>query len=327
MPSLSVIIPTYNRCGSLLRTLKALTNQTLPYNEFEVVVVSDGSTDGTTEMISSFRSDFKLNFVKQKNQGPSVARNQGARLAQSPLLIYLDDDIEPCIEFLEEHLREQQGQLRLVVIGPQTGPMAEPMSNWVAWEHLMLQKQYDNFKSGVWEAGPNNLYSGNFSVLREHLLGVGGFNEVFTRQEDVELGFRLAERGLSFRFNAKADGIHRPTRTFASWYKTPYEYGRRDVQIERDGGKKEAMDLARRHYRERNQVTRTLAELCIGRPIPENILLGIFSFAVQKSPRSMALKACSILFNLRYLQGMSVELGGRQALWSSIKLPRQERTA
>ena len=327
MPSLSVIIPTYNRCGSLLRTLNALTNQTLPYNEFEVVVVSDGSTDGTTEMISSFRSDFKLNFVKQKNQGPSVARNQGARLAQSPLLIYLDDDIEPCIEFLEEHLREQHGQLRLVVIGPQTGPMAEPMSNWVAWEHLMLQKQYDNFKSGVWEAGPNNLYSGNFSVLREHLLGVGGFNEVFTRQEDVELGFRLAERGLSFRFNANADGIHRPNRTFASWYKTPYEYGRRDVQIERDGGENEAMELARRHYQERNLVTRTLAEFCIGRPVPEKIILQSFAFAAQRAPRSLALKVCSILFNLRYLQGMSVELGGRQALWSSIKFPHPERTA
>ncbi len=327
MPSLSVIIPTYNRRDSLLRTLKALSNQTLPQSDFEAVIVSDGSTDGTKEAIETLKTDYKLNFTEQKNQGPSVARNLGARLANSPLLVYVDDDIEPCDEFLKEHLKEQQGQQRLVVIGPQTGPMAESMTNWVAWEHLMLQKQYDNFKSGVWEAGPNNLYSGNFSVLREHLLGVGGFNEVFTRQEDVELGFRLAERGLSFRFNANADGIHRPNRTFASWYKTPYEYGRRDVQIERDGGENEAMELARRHYQERNLVTRTLAEFCIGRPVPEKIILQSFAFAAQRAPRSLALKVCSILFNLRYLQGMSVELGGRQALWSSIKFPHPERTA
>ena len=320
MARLSVIIPTYNRRDSLLRTLNALSRQTLPPDEFEAVVISDGSQDGTNEAVKSLKTNYLLNFVEQKNQGPSVARNRGAREATTPLLVYLDDDIEPVEGFLEEHLKSQEGRQNLVVIGPQTGPENEPMSNWVAWEHRMLQKQYSNFISGVWEAGPNNLYSGNFSILREHLLTVGGFNEVFTRQEDVELGFRLSQLGLNFQFNQKADGIHRPTRAFESWYKTPYEYGKRDVQIARDGNEQEAMRLAREHFQSRNILTKQLAQLCIGRPLILSMIFEPCRFLAQKAPRKVALICCSLLFNLRYLQGMSEELGGRQALWSALEL-------
>ena len=184
----------------------------------------------------------------------------------------------------------------------------------------MLQKQYTNFVSGVWEAGPNNLYSGNFSILREHLLEVGGFNEKFTRQEDVELGYRLSQKGMNFCFNPRANGIHRPTRSFSSWYKTPFEYGRRDVQIAREGDEQEALRLARMHFQERNVITRRLAHLCIGRPLLENLILNSGCSLVQHSPRKIALKVCSMLFNLRYLQGMSQELGGRNELWTTLRM-------
>ena len=320
MARLSVVIPTYNRRESLLLTLKALARQTLPPTEFEVVVISDGATDGTREAIESLITDYPLNFCEQGNQGPSVARNQGARLAKNPLLVYIDDDIEPVDCFLEEHLKSQEGQENLVVIGPQSGPENEAMSNWVAWEHQMLQKQYANFVAGVWEAGPNNLYSGNFSILREHLLGIGGFNEKFTRQEDVELGFRLSHKGMKFCFNPRSNGIHRPTRSFSSWYKTPFEYGRRDVQMAREGDEKEVVRLARMHYQERNIITRSLAHLCIGRPFMESLILNSGCHLVQHSPRKIALKVCSMLFNLRYLQGMSEELGGRNELWTTLKV-------
>jgi glycosyltransferase involved in cell wall biosynthesis len=315
---LSVIIPTYNRKESLLRTLRALSNQTLPAESFEVVVISDGATDGTAEAVQELQPPYRFRFVEQKNQGPSVARNYGARLATTPLLVYVDDDIEPVGEFLAEHAAAHDGVDNLVLIGPQSGPMQEPMSHWIAWEHRMLQRQYANFISGVWEAGPNNLYSGNFSVRREHLLGAGGFNEAFTRQEDVELGFRLAQRGLIFRFNPKADGIHRPTRTFASWYKTPFEYGRRDVQMAREGGETRVMELTRRHYRERSRLTRLLARLCIGQPVLEPTILAVGRAGAQWGGRKIALVACSLLFNLRYLQGMCCELGGRRQLWQIL---------
>lgn len=319
MPQLSVVIPTYNRKESLKRTLDALSRQTISNDEFEVIVISDGSTDGTNEAVPQMETKYRLRFIVQKNQGPSVARNYGARLAVNALLVYVDDDIEPVNEFLDVHCKAHIADSSLVVIGPQTGPMDEAMPHWIAWEHLMLQKQYANFKSGVWEAGPNNLYSGNFSILAEHLISVGGFNEQFTRQEDVELGFRLAERGLKFRFIAEANGIHRPTRTFQSWYKTPFEYGRRDVQMARDGGEERVIELTRKHFKERNRLTRMIAQICIGQPILEPAVLAGGCAAVKVGGRRIALAACSLLFNLRYLQGMCAEIGGRRQLWQILE--------
>jgi len=318
MYQLSVIIPTFNRCESVVRALRALARQTYSPGDFEAVVISDGSTDRTVEEVGAISTPYRLRFIEQRNQGPSVARNLGARMATSSLLVYVDDDIEPVPEFLEEHAREHSGDTGLVLIGPQSEPKNEPMSHWIAWEHRMLRKQYANFNLGVWEPGPNNLYSGNFSVRRDHLIAVGGFNTAFTRQEDVELGFRLAHHGLHFRFNSRAIGIHRPTRSFDSWYRTPYEYGRRDVQMAREGGEERAIALARKHFQERNGLTRLLARGCIGQPLLEPAVMRSGCSAVRFGGRRVALAACSLLFNLRYLQGMCHELGGRQRLWETL---------
>lgn len=316
---MSIVIPTYNRRESLLRALNALARQTYPASQFEVLVISDGATDGTREAVAELHMPYRLTFLEQQNSGPSVARNNGAERAQAPLLVYMDDDIEPVPEFLAEHAAAHADTDNLVLIGPQSEPHNETISHWIAWEHRMLQKQYENFVSGVWKAGPNNLYSGNFSLRREHLLAVGGFDVRFTRQEDVELGFRLSQQGLRFDFNPRAIGYHRPTRPFASWYKTPYEYGRRDVQMAREIGEERAMELARRHFRERNQLTQLLAKFTTGLPILEEIPLTLGRAAVKVGGRRMALVACSLLFNLRYLQGMCRELGGRRELWNALR--------
>jgi hypothetical protein len=116
----------------------------------------------------------------------------------------------------------------------------------------------------------------------------------------------------------RAEGIHRPTRTFASWYRTPYEYGKRDVQIAREIGNETPMELARRHWTERNRATQLLARASIGVPVVLPAVLGCGRLAVRFGGRRLALASCSVLFNLRYLQGMCEALGGRAQLWRSI---------
>lgn len=315
---LSVIVPTYNRRASLLRTLAALAQQSYSACLFEVIVVSDGSTDGSLEAARAARYPYALTLIEQPNRGPSAARNAGARAARGEALVFVDDDIEPVEEFLCRHAEAQASRPDIVLIGPQSGVIERSTPSWIVWEHRMLERQYRNFTAGLWAVGPTNLYSGNVSVRREHLLAAGGFDERFTRQEDVELGFRLARRGLRFLFDARANGAHRSSRTFASWYRTPFEYGRRDVEMARDG-EPGALGYARRHYAERSPLTRLLARVCIGVPVLEPVALAAASAAAKRGGGNpVSQRACSLAFNLRYLQGMCVELGGRRRLWETL---------
>lgn len=89
---ISVIIPTYNRRDSLLRTLKSLEQQTLPRDQLSVIIVDDGSTDDT-QSIASQPFPFSLRYLQQKNQGATVARNYGASISASEILVFMDDDI------------------------------------------------------------------------------------------------------------------------------------------------------------------------------------------------------------------------------------------
>ena len=79
---------------------------------------------------------------------------------------------------------------------------------WIAWEHAMLEKQYTAWRTGEWQGcGPHHFYSGNASLRREHLIAVGGFDEQFPRQEDVELAVRLErQRGVQFVYDAAGAG-------------------------------------------------------------------------------------------------------------------------
>jgi len=319
---LSVVIPTYNRKLSLIRALTALSAQELPAEDFEVVIVSDGSTDGTNEAVKGFPAPYAITLIDQANSGPSVARNRGAREAHSELIVYMDDDIEPTPAFLRIHAEAHADTQNLVLIGPQSMPPGERFPIWIAWEHAMLERQYVHFRAGEWNAGPNNLYSGNFSIRREHLLQVGGFNESFKRQEDVELGFRLEKLGLCFKFDHRANGFHRPDRTFTAWCNIPYAYGRHDIEMARDQGEDRAIDLARVHYKGRNKLTRLMARTCIGRGPLQTVMLGCLKTAIPLSDRigmrKFGLILCSLLFNLRYLQGMCEQIGGARAMWREL---------
>lgn len=91
-PLVSVIIPTYNRRDSLLRTLSSLTQQTYPADRFEVIVVDDGGSDGTRQ-IQQQEWPFTLHYHYQENQGIAVARNWAAAQSKADFIAFLDDDI------------------------------------------------------------------------------------------------------------------------------------------------------------------------------------------------------------------------------------------
>lgn len=112
-----VIIPTYNKKERLKLALTSFINQSYPRERFEVVLIDDGSTDGTEDMIESLRLPYKINYLKQQNQGRSVARNLGIAHAKGKIIIFTDDDLILSPEFIEKHVRHHKEEDKLVVHG------------------------------------------------------------------------------------------------------------------------------------------------------------------------------------------------------------------
>lgn len=234
-PAVSVVVPTYNRRRQLGRVLEALASQDfeLPY---EVVVVSDGSTDGTNDYLTGVSLPLPVVPVLSENCGPAGARNRGIATARGELVVFIDDDVVAAPGLLTAHWAAHRNDDALVVIGPMLTPDDHALEPWIAWEQAMLERQYDAMLAGHYDATARQFYTGNASVRRAHLEASGGFDESFRRAEDVELAYRLAERGLRFQFEPNAIGYHYAHRSYAAWIATAYAYGRNDVIFARDHG-------------------------------------------------------------------------------------------
>lgn len=323
---LSIVIPTFNRKDSLCRTLDGLARQDFPAFAFEVIVVSDGSTDGTDAFVESYVAPYALTLLTQTNSGPAYARNRGIEAAAGKVVVFLDDDVEPAPSCLSAHARQHMSQENAVVIGPMSPDPAyrsiEP--SWIAWEHAMLWKQYAAWKSGEWtQIGPPNFYTGNSSVRRNQLLAVGGFDVTFARQEDVEMAWRLErEFHPAFIFDSSADALHRPRRSYASWLAVPYAYGRMDVVRARSG--ETSWEFVFHGCRVWHRTTQALARACLAMPGVAGPLRGaLHSAAIAAyyfNADHAAFAALSVIYNLRYLDGLRAEMD-RASLHRLLHLP------
>jgi len=215
MPGLAVVIPTFNRADVLRRCLEALEPQTVAHDVFEVVVVDDGSSDATAEVVAQFsaRSPLCVSYHFQPNKGPAAARNLGIRVAESPLLLFIGDDIIATPDLVAQHLEWQQRypQPNYAILGFTTWSREveiTPLMDWL--EHGGGQFNYDYIRHGE-TVGAIFFYTSNVSVKRQFLLDYGLFDEDFpyAAYEDLELAHRLEEAGgLMLLFNARAVAYH-----------------------------------------------------------------------------------------------------------------------
>ena len=320
---ISVVIPTYNRLNSLKRVLEALDKQVL-LEPFEVVVVSDGSTDGTDEYLKTLHPSFHLTAVSQKNQGAACARNLGIQRARGEIILFIDDDVVPTSNLIAEHLRlfQEKGD-QIVVLGPMLSPQEFKLSPWVDWEQCMLVKQYQAMCQGEWEPTARQFYTGNASVKREFLLQAGGFDPSFKRAEDVELAYRLAEHGLRFFYNDQAVGYHYAERSFESWIATPYAYGANDVIFHKQKGQTWILPNMAKEYRTRNFLIRLIIYCCLDHGTLSSMTVRLLQHVALIGTRVIGMwisnMAFSGIFNLRYYQGAADQLGGRQKFFALVR--------
>ncbi len=315
-------MPTYERRDSLVRLLDALAAQTHSTGDFEVLVVDDGSTDGTREWLAAARTPYHLRPLAQAHRGPGAARNLGVAEAAGSIVVFFDDDVIPEPDAITEHVAAHRTRPDTVVIGPMLPPEGRRRPAWIRWEEARLLEQYRAMLAGEYECTPRQFFTANASIERRRFLDAGGFDPAFARAEDVELGYRLRDLGSAFAFELRARVTHYPRRTFASWQRTPYQYGRGDVAMHRDKGH-QALSLAFLEFHNRHPLNRALARLCVGRRVPFAIVTGALRAIVRGADALRAARVAerglSALFNLLYWQGVTDELGGRDAVWRSVK--------
>lgn len=215
---LGIVIPTHNRSTALLECLRRLEHQSFP--SFEVVVVDDGSTDATPEMMKAYLADSPLSirYVRQVNCGPAKARNLGVSMLDTPVCLLLGDDIFASPALVQRHLEAHQkdGDMRIAALGltrwSDSGQEVTPFMRWL--DEANVQFAYPLLLSGV---KPNwrHFYSSNLS-LKTDLLRRFAFDEKFpyAAMEDIELAYRIDKSfGLIINFlpDAVADHLHPTT--------------------------------------------------------------------------------------------------------------------
>ncbi len=205
----SVIVPTYNRLPILRKCLAAITNQAPGhYDGFEVIVIDDGSTDGTVDWLRTANLPH-VRLFEQNHRGPAVARNTGVRQAQGNMIIFIDSDLVVVPQFLAAHSR------RLSQLGVAEQPTEAKfftygrVINTSNFEH----PEQELFKPTDFSAA--FFATGNVAIAKHWLDTVadnpdGPFDPQFTLYgwEDLELGVRLKNVGLKLVKCPEAAGYH-----------------------------------------------------------------------------------------------------------------------
>jgi len=214
--AISVIIPTYNRCAALQRTLQSVAHLHASPNTFEVIVVDNGSTDATRESFESVRSRFpeiEFRYFREPIPGLLSGRHRGVREARGDVCAFLDDDVRLSPSWLAALEEAFQDPATILAGGPSRPHFECPPPAW-------LNSFYDENEQGrfcIWlslfEGGdqskrvdPCHVFGLNFSIRKKALFEFGGFKpDLITKslqrfQGDGEFGLTLKLR----RENRKA---------------------------------------------------------------------------------------------------------------------------
>ncbi len=323
MLDLSVIVPTHNRLDLLPALLASLTLQDYPPDRWELIIVDDGSNDGTREYLASGSGQRPANMrtLSQAQSGVAVTRNSGVRMAGARAVLFLDDDMIASPSLVRHHAEVHLRDPDAVVIGHVSVPdgKREP---WVAWEDAQLERHFSALKKGLRIPGPRDFYTGNCSVSSRLLERVHGFNTSLPRAEDVELGYRLAAEGARFHYSPESDSLHLGRHPFANWLRNAKLYGQCDVLLGWELGHSLLQSELFRWYNLRNGLNRALVRICAAAPPLQTTAIGgldLIGRAANKLGAKRASLACySAIYNLAYWLSVAENVG-KARFWANVK--------
>tara|TARA_Y100000589_G_scaffold185823_1_gene175992 strand:+ start:5127 stop:6044 length:918 start_codon:yes stop_codon:yes gene_type:complete len=296
--NISIVIPTYNRKSILEKCLLALENQKLntKISSYEVVVIDDGSTDGTINWINANRDILPhVVLYEQKHGGPAIGRNLGVTKSKNEVIIFIDSDLVVVDDFLISHVNKltdywERFNKKCFTYGSviNTSNFQNPHLE----NHKLTDISFAYFATG------------NVAISKELLLKVGLFDDSFSLYgwEDLELGERLKKIGVKLIKCPEAKGFH--------WH-PPFKCEQIQSLIKKESERaKMALLFYRKHPNLRVrfiiQLTflhRSLWEiLCLGGLINVNTIMPLLKFLIKYDKNSLALEIVKIPLNFIYVR-------------------------
>jgi len=217
----SVIIPAYNAEKVITRCLTALEHQTIPQDEYEVIVVDDGSDDDTAELAKE--SGAKV--LKSGHVGPAAARNAGAELARADIIVFTDADCEPGPDFLERILEPFAAPVVSGARGVYRSQQESLVARFVQSEY---EERYQRIaRIDAAKGSIDALDTAYAAYRRDVFLQAGGFDTRYRNAaaEDHELSFRLSDQGHILRFVPDATVYHWHPQTLGAYAHRKFRIG------------------------------------------------------------------------------------------------------
>ncbi|MCX6356115.1 MAG: glycosyltransferase [Candidatus Aureabacteria bacterium] len=225
---ISVVIPTFNRKETLNKTLAGYRAQSLSQNQFEVIVIDDGSTDGTGELLNQLRkAESNISYYRLEHGGPARARNLGIEKASSDLILITGDDCIPHPYLLDAHLKRHADAHGICVLGQiswhpeiEVSPLMRYLERDVQFNYSSIERHKNNVPFRYF-------YTSNVSLPRKYLREMGGFDEDFKYAvwEDIELSYRIWKAGVRVVYEPHAKVFHHHVIALEDYLKRQYRLG------------------------------------------------------------------------------------------------------
>jgi len=273
----SVVVTTYNRRESLERCLASIAVQSFSRDEFELVVIADGCTDGSDELLRSHKPPQPFRWVSQLNQGTAAAQNAGIGMSRGDIVILLDDDCVCDANLVAAHYEAHRTGERFVAIGPVLLHPDSPANTLTRLKKVVGDGDLARVSSVGFRQGDLMLCA-NSSIARSAALECI-FDPSYKRMHDVEAGLRLWKKGYRPVFCAEAVAYELFTKSVAGVLRDSKGQGKYEVILSQTHPEfKPLAGLVR--INEGSPLTRWLRkEMAVHANISEIVLRGIFRVA------------------------------------------------
>lgn len=208
--TVTVIIPTYNGAHKILTPLRGLEQQTIPADE--VVVVIDGSTDNTTELLKREHFNFKsFRTITQENKGRGEVRNRGAGEASGDLLVFLDDDMLPEEGWLAAHIAHHSKHPGTILTSAAVDPADISKNDFQKFKAMLSLKWKGELMEHHQKPFPKDkafITAANFSVSKHNFEKIGGFSSALNDVEDYDFAMRASLQNIPIYYDDNASAWH-----------------------------------------------------------------------------------------------------------------------